>query len=84
MPQPEKRDLPKDFQVLIKDNKLISSLNPLEVEELEVYLIVQNREVWERFKDEVLSGIKIANQDFVDKIYPINYSLSFKVDKILE
>ena len=84
IPQPEKRDLPQKFNVIMKDTELISSLNPLEVEELEESLVIQNREVWERYKDEVSSGVKIADQNFIYKIYPTNYSFSFKVDQLLK
>lgn len=83
IPQPEKRDLPEKIRVLIKDTKFISSLNPTDAEELEESLVVQNREVWERYKDEVLSGLRIADQSFVDKIFPANYSFSFEVDHLL-
>ena len=84
IPQPEKRDLPQKFNVIIKDTELISSLNPLEVEELEESLVIQTREVWERYRDEVSSGVKIADQNFAYKIYPTNYSFSFKVDPLLK
>ena len=84
IPQPEKRDLPQKFNVIMKDTELISSLNPLEVEELEESLVIQKREVWERYKDEVSSGVKIADQNFIYKIYPTNYSFSFKVDQLLK
>lgn len=84
IPQPEKRYLPKKVRVFIKDDKFISSLNPIDVIELEESLVVQNREVWERYNDEILSGLKIADQNFADKIFPANYSFSFKVDHRLK
>jgi len=84
IPQPEKRDLPKDFRVLIKDNKLISSLSPLDARELEESLVIQSRDVWERYRDEVLPGLKLVDQNFMNKIYPANYSFSFEVDTLLK
>lgn len=84
IPQLENRDLPKKVRVFIKDDKFISSLNPIDVIELEESLVVQNREVWERYNDEILSGLKIADQNFADKIFPANYSFSFKVDHRLK
>ena len=84
IPQPEERDLPQEFSVIMKDNELISSLNPLEVEELEESLVIQKREVWERYRDEIWSGLKIADQTFLYRIFPTNYSFSFEVDQLLE
>ncbi|MFX0082658.1 MAG: alpha/beta fold hydrolase [Candidatus Hodarchaeota archaeon] len=83
-PLPEDRDLPKDIRVFVKDTNFIKSLNPLEVEELEESLIVQTKEVWERFRDEVLSGIRVADENFINKIFPANYSFSFEVDHLLK
>ena len=84
IPQPEKRDLPKNYKILIKDSKLISSLNPSEVEELQSSLIVQRNEIWERYKDEVQSGLKIADQSFLNRIFPANYEFSFNIDELLK
>ncbi len=83
IPQPEKRDLPKEFRVLIKDAKLISSLSPSDAKELEESLVIQSRDVWERYRDEVFSGLKIVDQKFLNKIYPANYKFSIEVDQLL-
>lgn len=82
--QPEKRDLPKEFNVLIKDIELITSLNPLDAEILEESLVIQSRDIWERFKDEVFSGVKIADQALINRIFPANYEFSFDVDNLLQ
>ncbi|MFX1387773.1 MAG: alpha/beta fold hydrolase [Promethearchaeota archaeon] len=84
IPKPENRDLPKDFKILVKDSELISSLTPLEAEELNDSLIVQRKDIWERYKDEVYSGIKIADQNFLDGIFPANYGFSFEIDHLLQ
>ncbi|MFX1326544.1 MAG: alpha/beta fold hydrolase [Promethearchaeota archaeon] len=84
IPQTEKRDLPKDFKVLIKDIELISSLSPSEAQEIEESLIVQSREVWERYEDEVFSGLKIADQNFMNTVFPANYEFSFNVDQLID
>lgn len=84
VPLPEKREVPKEFSVVVKDKELISSLSPSDAEELEESLVIQNREVWKRFKDEVLPGIKIADNDFLERIYPLSYSFSFEVDKLVK
>lgn len=84
IPQPEKRNISKDFRVLIKDNKLISSLSPSDARELEASLVIQSRDVWERYRDEVFSGVKIADQTLINRIFPANYTFSFEVDHLLE
>ena len=84
IPIPDKRNLPKYFKVIIKDEVLISSLNASDTMELENSLVIQNRDVWERYKDEVLSGLKIVDQKFFEKIFPANYEFSFEVDKLLK
>jgi len=84
IPQPKERDLPKDFNILIKDSELISSLSPSDAEELENSLVIQSRDIWERYRDEVLSGLKIADQNFLAKLFPANYEFSFDVDSLLE
>jgi pimeloyl-ACP methyl ester carboxylesterase len=81
IPQPEKRELPQKT-VIKKDPNLIKSLKHSELEELEESLVIQNKEVWERFRDEVLPGIRIADENFAYRIYPSNYSFSFEVDQL--
>ena len=83
IPQPKNRDLPKNFKVIMKDSKLISSLSPSDAEELENSLVIQSRDIWERYREEVFSGVKIADQNFLDKIFLDNYEFSFKVDQLL-
>lgn len=84
IPQPKKRDLPRDFKVIIKDSELISSLSPADAEELENSLVIQSRDIWERYREEVYSGLKIVDQKFLDKIFPANYEFSFEVDNLLQ
>ncbi|MFX1296851.1 MAG: alpha/beta fold hydrolase [Promethearchaeota archaeon] len=84
IPLTENRDLPKDFKVLIKDNAFISSLSASDAVELESSLVIQSRDVWERFEKEVFSGLKIVDQKFLEKIFPANYEFSFEVDNLLQ
>ncbi len=83
IPEPEERDLPKDIKVLIRDKELISSLNPSDVLELQESLVVQTRDVWKRYREEVLSGVKIMDQAFMNRLFPANYEFSFEVDSLL-
>lgn len=84
VPLPEKRETPKEFSAVVKDKELISSLSPSDAEELEESLVIQNREVWERYKDEISPGIKIADNAFLGRIFPSRYSFSFEVDSLVK
>jgi pimeloyl-ACP methyl ester carboxylesterase len=70
-----------DFQVLEEDETLLNSLS----EEDRTYFkaeginVIQNKRVWERFKKEVLPGLKIADTAFLEKYQG---SLSFDVDAL--
>jgi hypothetical protein len=73
IPLPEKRDLPKKIEVIKKDPEFISSLNPLDTQEIEEALVIQNRDIWERYREEVFSGLNIVDQDFMNRVFPDNY-----------
>ena len=69
------------FQVFEKDDILLSTLtkedrNYFEGEGINV---LQNKRVWARFKEEVLSGLKIANYSFLKNFQA---QLSFNVDAL--
>ncbi len=68
----------------MKDKEFISSLNSSEKEELQESLIIHNKEVWERYCEEVSSGLKVADEDFLYEIYPSHYSFTFDVDDQLK
>jgi len=81
IPQPQKRDLPKRT-ILIKDSEVISRLNPLDTEEFQNISVIQSQRIWERFREEVLSALKVAEHDFTDAMFIKGYSLSFNVDDL--
>jgi pimeloyl-ACP methyl ester carboxylesterase len=77
----KKRNIPLHV-VLVEDNKLLSKLSPSETEYFHSSIVVQNERNFERYRDEILSGIKIANIDFLRTIKKNAYEFSFDVDKI--
>jgi pimeloyl-ACP methyl ester carboxylesterase len=81
VPDGEKRTLPPHV-VLVRDEELVASLKPDEREEIESFVVVQTRDVWERTKDEVISGINVADQEFLTRLFTHGYSLSFNVDAV--
>lgn len=44
--------------------------------------VIQNRKVWERYRDEILSGIKICDETFLERLKGENYSFTFDPDHI--
>ncbi len=82
-PNPNDRVLP-EYTPIIKNPSFIKTLDPQDREEFEQISIVQTEYVWERFQDEVLSGLKIADTKFLEGIYPNRYELSFDVNKLTD
>lgn len=78
LPDEKQRDLPEPV-VLVKDENIVSKLNPLEREGWEAVATVINQKVWERGKEEAMSGVKIADIPFLEKVRE-NYGFSFDVD----
>ncbi|HLZ60836.1 MAG TPA: alpha/beta hydrolase [Ktedonosporobacter sp.] len=77
-----KRTLP-EFVVIAKDEALLATLTPHEAEEFASLAVVQNQHIWERTRDEVFSGVIIADETFLEKIAQ-RYSFSFDVDALPE
>lgn len=72
------RNVPQPV-VIQKEDKLLSGLPPEEAEELAGMVVVQSMSVLDRCRNEVLSGIKKADLEFLGKIKE-KYSFSFDVD----
>lgn len=71
------RDLPPQT-VIVSDPELLAQLDPADAEEFASFAVVQNDDTWKRFRDEVLSGAKVADEAFLQKIKR-QYSGSFDV-----
>ncbi|MFX1320181.1 MAG: alpha/beta fold hydrolase [Promethearchaeota archaeon] len=82
IPQPSKRSLPEPI-TLKEDRKLLSKLSSQDREEFKGTAVVQNQRIWERFKEEVLNGIRIADDEFLNEIFEKGYAFSFDVDKLI-
>ena len=79
IPEHAKRSLPPHV-ALVKDPKLLASLEPSEREEFESFAVVQSQRIWERTRDEVIAGVSIADEDFLTKLQADGYPLSLDVD----
>ncbi len=76
-----KRTLP-DHVVLKKEEELFARLSPSEAEEFSGINVIQTKVVWERFRDEILPGIRLADQPYLDWFRENGYAFSFDVDKL--
>ncbi|MET3291500.1 UNVERIFIED_CONTAM: pimeloyl-ACP methyl ester carboxylesterase [Brevibacillus sp. OAP136] len=62
-----KRDVPP-FTVLAKDEAFLRSFDHEDAEEFTSMHVVQDRYNWERFRDEILVGIKAADQEHLERL----------------
>ena len=76
-----KRSVPEHV-VLVKDNSLLAKLTPEEAEDFDSGSVVQSEKIYERYIDEIMSGVKIADGEFLQKLQNKGYAFSFNVDKL--
>ena len=79
----KKRNVPV-HTILKKDDKLLSQLEQSDAEDFSSIQVVQSISIWERYRDEILSGIKLANDNFLSNLIQDGYEFSFEVDKLDE
>jgi len=80
IPKTSERTLPKP-NILIEDANLIANLNPFESEIFKDVSTVLTQKVWERANEEGMSGIKIADNEFVNETRNKGHAFSTDVDK---
>jgi pimeloyl-ACP methyl ester carboxylesterase len=72
------------FQVLEKDETLLASLSDEDRGYLTGINVVQNERVWERFKADVMPGLKAADYGFLENNLGQHTSYKVNVDEIVE
>jgi pimeloyl-ACP methyl ester carboxylesterase len=83
IPERKKRDLPV-HKPLVVDDELVNQLNPADAAEFTPVAVIQKKYVWERFRDEILPGVRVADEEFLAKLWNEGYPFSFEVDKEYE
>ncbi|ULO06445.1 alpha/beta hydrolase [Paenibacillus sp. 19GGS1-52] len=79
----DKRELPP-HQVMYSDEQLLDELSEIEREEFCSISVVQNRQAWSRFNQEIMCGLPLADEAFMQQIRVTGgYPFSFEVDDIL-
>ncbi|MNO13007.1 2-hydroxy-6-oxo-6-(2'-aminophenyl)hexa-2,4-dienoic acid hydrolase [compost metagenome] len=77
-----KREVPP-HQVMVQDAELLEELSAADREEFTSIAVVQNRTVWERYRREIISGLQLADEAFMQQIRADGgYAFSFDVDVI--
>lgn len=83
IPDRAQRKLPGKT-VLLRDEKLMAELDEKSSAEFDDIAVVQSRRHWERFRDEVMPGLEIADEAFLTRFQQEGYSYSFDVDRLQE
>lgn len=78
---PAKRDRPSRV-VLVHDERLMADLDDDDREAFGELAVVQNRGNWERFRDEILPGLQLADWAFLKRLQEEGYSFSFDPDAL--
>ncbi len=80
-PEHKKATLPA-FQVFEKDESLLKSLSEEDKRQFEFINVIQNKNVWKRFNNEILPALKIADSSFIDERFGNSFSFSFNIDEL--
>ncbi|WP_442852817.1 alpha/beta fold hydrolase [Bacillus sp. 123MFChir2] len=78
IPDTSERQIPP-HTVIYQDEKILSQLNIEERENFSSNFVVLNEYNWQRYLEEIMSGIQIADEVFLTKIRE-QYAFSFDVD----
>lgn len=81
IPEYSKRNVP-DHLVLVKDSTLLSKLTSEEAEDFNSSTVVQSERIYERYKNEIMSGVEMANGEFLQSLMKNGYGFSFNIDNV--
>ncbi|MGC9394272.1 MAG: alpha/beta fold hydrolase [Anaerolineae bacterium] len=70
------------FQVFVKDETLLAGLSEEDRQYFEGINVIQDRRVWERFKEDILPGLKLADYTFLENSLSQHVSFEHDVDLI--
>jgi len=71
-------------KVIVENRRLMSELTPSDATEFAPMAVVQSRSVWERFRDEILVGLRTADKPFLERLQRTEYGFSFSADSLAE
>ncbi|QHA38358.1 alpha/beta fold hydrolase [Rossellomorea marisflavi] len=76
-PNHQDRTVP-EHEVLKIDENFISTLSQNELEDFRSNNVVLNKSTWERYNNEIISGIRVADHAFLDRVQE-SYGFSFEI-----
>jgi len=83
VPKPEERALPAP-KIIVENKELLSRLATEDALEYGSMAVVQNSMTWERFRDEILVGVRAADSVYLQRLQKDGYPFSFPVDSLAE
>lgn len=79
LPDFAKRNVPEHI-VIAKNKALLSELSPVDAEDFDSSVVMQSRRIYERYQNEVMCGVNIANSLFLQTLQKNGYAFSFDID----
>jgi pimeloyl-ACP methyl ester carboxylesterase len=83
LPDREKRDRP-GFRLMARDEEFCAALPARERRKFEADMVVQTRDTWLRYRQEILPGLAAGDKEFQKVLHGPAYALSFDVDALAE
>jgi len=79
----KERNIPEHI-VLVKDDKLSDKVEPEDAQAFNSMTVVYTNKVLKRYKKEIMPGIKIADNQFLNRFQENGYEFSFDVDQVIK
>jgi pimeloyl-ACP methyl ester carboxylesterase len=79
VPHQKKRSLPAR-RIIVEDPRLMSEMDESDAEEFASTAVLQTRKNWERFRDEILVGLRAADSVYLEHLGSVGYPFSFDID----
>ncbi len=79
VPNHAERDLP-GHTVLYRDVAFLSTIKDEDNKDYFEMAVVQNKKTWERYRQEILPGVRLANTAYLEDIRRTGYGFSFDLD----
>ncbi|MBY8983019.1 MAG: alpha/beta hydrolase [Candidatus Lokiarchaeota archaeon] len=70
------------LKVLEKDESFMNSLSEEDKEYFKTFAVLLNKRAWLRYQEEILKGLKIADNSFLENCLGQNVPFNFKVDNL--
>jgi pimeloyl-ACP methyl ester carboxylesterase len=77
----DKGDVPA-LTVLERDESFLATLSARDRSDFECFQVVLNERMWNRYRDEILPGVRSADNRFLDSILGQNVPFGFAVDRL--